>query len=881
MKMQKHKDVTRKVSSLKLLSAMLILFPTQFHPVHSEVSGFVNDGYKWEKATLDNHLRVKVCWEDDVSKYSLEKSYVKNAVEGNWEFYVDLDFDFYQATEWPCLTPTGNRIYLKFYEDDAARSHTRTLGKNLQGMPNGVIIYLRTDPARRTMDNLTYTALHEFGHVLGIAHEQNRDFKDKQEAERLLGVPATSCMVDKAPETPPVFGNKTIDIFDFYSVMNYPCKSEDELRRFPLIKLSCGDIAAGRFLYGINMANFNPSKENCVAKKVQDFSQFSVPGTANDYQTTDPNINTTIPTRPATPMVNVQYNGTQVLDIIPTSVQKADKIVPGYNIRFKTSSLQQIIYSIIPNFVPTIAQQKEGQRLLYCRKCPSAQPIVTMKLTIPPGQTGSIWFPAGDGSFSNGAFTNMFHNFVVVFDGIDWANNQALSKSINLPWEGYLATAINLNSDFDPFSATLREITNGAFQSGTILVDGAGYNRYKAQVNWKGGNNIDNKTTKFSIYYGTDQDPVKNGKEVKVGYYNPPCAYGKCDVQACDQNYDCTANIVGLSLGANYFWQVKSDDNLSTRLSPVYTFTFNSSEVIAFQSNQPLEVPRYQNVSPVQITGTVELKDFASANVSIAQGHTGYIGDRFRVIVHPDGIRVQTVCEQLAITLNQIPNGVDYLDNILVEPIISFLDYDLYIRKANGTDVIRNIGTYESNWAESDRSQHGIIPLSHYMAVGDKLTKLMVRQSGRCQINPTTGAVIEVATEARFSRVIFSKRNPWEFKTKGIESSFPSYTTGQGEFPKVDVTEGEKMILPFSVDAGIHRNTITIDNASLAKGIQYYDNKKVLLFTPTRAQVGIHEVTVTLSSIPAYKTETYKFYIEVHRKIRKSLPWMVSLLLTE
>ena len=199
---------------------------------------------------VGNPVMIPVCWETDTPD-STARAWVREAVESGWGRFARVNF-----TGWGwCTSPSQSGVHVRNLEQavaagelpstapsNANASGASQSGRYLDGVADGVTLGFCNGASDRE-SCVKAIALHEFGHVLGFYHAEERS--------DYTGPMCGS--VDFPNPNEQLFG-----AYDIESVMSY-CGGGGS-------RLSAGDIAAAQRVYGRRSAGtLMSARANCLS----------------------------------------------------------------------------------------------------------------------------------------------------------------------------------------------------------------------------------------------------------------------------------------------------------------------------------------------------------------------------------------------------------------------------------------------------------------------------------------------------------------------------------------------------------------------------------------------------------------------------------------
>jgi len=178
-----------------------------------------------QRDALWKDTNIRVCWENPAPANAAQRAIVREAIKATWERESRLRF-----LGWGQCNAESKGIRILIADEGP---HAKVLGRYLDARPNGMVLnftFNNWSPSCKAQIEFCnrVIAVHEFGHAIGIAHEQNRS-----------DAPAECRGEAQGPN-----GDWTPTVYDPDSVMNY-CNPKWNGDGY----LSANDILAVRQMY--------------------------------------------------------------------------------------------------------------------------------------------------------------------------------------------------------------------------------------------------------------------------------------------------------------------------------------------------------------------------------------------------------------------------------------------------------------------------------------------------------------------------------------------------------------------------------------------------------------------------------------------------------
>lgn len=182
----------------------------------------------WENANGTTRKQISVCWNNFDATHPEVHGWVQTAVSRTWSFVADVDF-----TGWGSCGTGGADVRIDV-GDNLGPAVFGGLGQSMSGLR---LNFLQGSnycgfgfPGETYRTCMEFIGIHEFGHVLGFAHEQNQS--------------DTPGSCTDAPQGSN--GTENYGLWDLNSIMNY---CDPAYAAFPA--LSPTDTAGVQHYYGI------------------------------------------------------------------------------------------------------------------------------------------------------------------------------------------------------------------------------------------------------------------------------------------------------------------------------------------------------------------------------------------------------------------------------------------------------------------------------------------------------------------------------------------------------------------------------------------------------------------------------------------------------
>jgi hypothetical protein len=234
------------------LALLIVLAAGLVSPAHAL---YANRDFLWPSPG-GVPVMIRVCWENPTAAPAARLQWVQSAVESTWQRHARVNL-----VEWDTCAAGDPGIHIQITSDVSMAPG----GFTLDGVTNGVKLdlFFTGGPAGCTTGEtarehcVRSVAVHEFGHVLGFYHEEERpDY-----VEPPMTAPGAPCAKQSASNSSPQY----FGAYDINSVMSY-CGQPFDTPATWKEQLSPGEVVALQHAYGRRLPGTIVSPAgNCAA----------------------------------------------------------------------------------------------------------------------------------------------------------------------------------------------------------------------------------------------------------------------------------------------------------------------------------------------------------------------------------------------------------------------------------------------------------------------------------------------------------------------------------------------------------------------------------------------------------------------------------------
>lgn len=191
-------------------------------------------------------VMIPVCWVNPTSASASARAQVRRAAEGEWNRYARINFTGWGGCD---TAPSGRRVEITITTSGGSSC--------VHASGNAKVSCNFNTSCISTVGDTCYdaTARHEFGHVLGYLHEEERT--DYVESSYWSGATGPGCAKQDWCDDNDCSGHIRYGGYDPLSIMSY-CQAS-------LGVLSPNDVVAAQHTYGFRSQSVTSPGGNCVA----------------------------------------------------------------------------------------------------------------------------------------------------------------------------------------------------------------------------------------------------------------------------------------------------------------------------------------------------------------------------------------------------------------------------------------------------------------------------------------------------------------------------------------------------------------------------------------------------------------------------------------